>query len=327
MFLAPNGTTRSRAASRSTPNQAVAIAKTAPKMIAIHRTHHPLQIVPYVWVASHYEIYFYYHGQGHRGPARRSADGQIEADVHRAADPRHLRPRPLRPDLRLAAGARAVHADVPAPAAAAPRPVVVRPVRHRCGADVRRVLRAVRQRPPRGGGVDVLSAAHLPARPDADPRLQAAPRRRHGSTAACPRPCSHSAWSRWWSRGSCQRSTRPASSTSATASALGAYKLLHGQSLYYFSLGHGDTYGPIAYLAYAPFELLFPGSWQYLPAARAAAITFDLLTIAGLIVLGWRLRVGGATGGASDCCWRGSGLRARAPCSAWRRAPTTGWWR
>ena len=46
-----------------------------------------------------------------------------------------------------------------------------------------------------------------------------------------------------------------------TASALGAYKLLHGQSLYYFSLGHGDTYGPIAYLAYAPFELLFwPGN-------------------------------------------------------------------
>ncbi len=32
-------------------------------MIAIHRAHHPLQIVPYVWVASHYEIYFYYHGK------------------------------------------------------------------------------------------------------------------------------------------------------------------------------------------------------------------------------------------------------------------------
>ena len=77
-----------------------------------------------------------------------------------------------------------------------------------------------------------------------------------------------------------------------TASALGAYKLLHGQSLYYFSLGHGDTYGPIAYLAYTPFELLFPGNWGYLPAARAATITFDLLTIAGLIVLGWRLRSG-----------------------------------
>ena len=27
------------------PNQAIALAKTAPKMIAIHRTHHPLQIV------------------------------------------------------------------------------------------------------------------------------------------------------------------------------------------------------------------------------------------------------------------------------------------
>ncbi len=114
---------------------------------------------------------------------------------------------------------------------------------------------------------------------------------RQGSAAACPRRCWSSAWSRWWSRGSMiNASPGCASSTSATASALGAYKLLHGQSLYYFSLGHGDTYGPIAYLAYAPFELLFPGNWQYLPAARAAAITFDLLTIAGLIVLGWRLR-------------------------------------
>ena len=78
-----------------------------------------------------------------------------------------------------------------------------------------------------------------------------------------------------------------------TASVLGAYKILHGQSIYYFSLGHGDTYGPINYLVYVPFELLSgPATWAYLPAARAATITFDLLTIAGLIVLGWRLRSG-----------------------------------
>jgi hypothetical protein len=78
----------------------------------------------------------------------------------------------------------------------------------------------------------------------------------------------------------------------ATASVLGAYKILHGQSIYYPSVGHGDTYGPLAYLAYVPFDALWPGSWNYLPAARAATITFDLLTIAGLIALGMRLRPG-----------------------------------
>lgn len=78
----------------------------------------------------------------------------------------------------------------------------------------------------------------------------------------------------------------------ATASALGAYKILHGHSIYYFSLGHGDTYGPLNYLAYVPFEAIWRGNWFYLPAARAAAITFDLLTIAGLILLGMRSRAG-----------------------------------
>jgi hypothetical protein len=77
-----------------------------------------------------------------------------------------------------------------------------------------------------------------------------------------------------------------------TASALGAYKILHGQSIYYFSLGHPDTYGPIAYLAYVPFEAIWSGSWNYLPAARAATIAFDVLTITALIVLGMRLRRG-----------------------------------
>jgi hypothetical protein len=78
----------------------------------------------------------------------------------------------------------------------------------------------------------------------------------------------------------------------ATASVLGAYKILHGHSIYYFSLGHPDTYGPIAYLAYVPFDAIWPGSWNYLPAARAATITFDMLTIAALIAFGMRLRTG-----------------------------------
>jgi hypothetical protein len=53
----------------------------------------------------------------------------------------------------------------------------------------------------------------------------------------------------------------------------------------------GDTYGPANYFAYVPFEQIFPwsGSWDTLPAARAAAIFFDLLTVAGLALLGFRL--------------------------------------
>ena len=56
----------------------------------------------------------------------------------------------------------------------------------------------------------------------------------------------------------------------------------------------GDTYGPVAYYAYVPFEQAFPwsGTWDDLPAAHAASIFFDLATIAGLFLLGRRLRRG-----------------------------------
>jgi hypothetical protein len=56
----------------------------------------------------------------------------------------------------------------------------------------------------------------------------------------------------------------------------------------------GDTYGPVAYYAYVPFEQVFPwsGSWDDLPAAHAASIFFDLATIAGLFLIGRRLRRG-----------------------------------
>jgi hypothetical protein len=56
----------------------------------------------------------------------------------------------------------------------------------------------------------------------------------------------------------------------------------------------GDTYGPAAYLTYLPFEQALPwsGRWDSLPAAHAAAVAFDLLTMAGLLLLGRRARAG-----------------------------------
>ena len=78
------------------------------------------------------------------------------------------------------------------------------------------------------------------------------------------------------------------------ASVVGADRIMHGEELYVFNEIHGDTYGPINYLAYIPFELVFPsdGTWASVPAAHAAAITFDLLVIVGLTLLGTRLRPG-----------------------------------
>jgi Glycosyltransferase family 87 len=78
------------------------------------------------------------------------------------------------------------------------------------------------------------------------------------------------------------------------ASVIGADRIMHGEELYVFNEIHGDTYGPINYLAYIPFELIFPtdGTWGSVPAAHAAAITFDLLVIVGLTLLGTRLRPG-----------------------------------
>ncbi len=67
---------------------------------------------------------------------------------------------------------------------------------------------------------------------------------------------------------------------------------------------HGDTYGPLAYLVYVPFEQAMPwsGTWDDLPAAHGAAIAFDLLTLAGVWLLG--RRVGGpALGVALAWAW------------------------
>ncbi len=78
------------------------------------------------------------------------------------------------------------------------------------------------------------------------------------------------------------------------ASVIGAHQIATGHTLYLQTAAHGDTYGPIAYLAYLPFELLFPwhGAWDYLPSAHAASLFFDLVTVIGLVLLGRRMRRG-----------------------------------
>ena len=78
------------------------------------------------------------------------------------------------------------------------------------------------------------------------------------------------------------------------ASVVGADRIEHKLPLYVDNDQHGDTYGPVNYVAYVPFELIFPwhGKWDSLPSAHAASIFFDLMTILGLFLLGRRLRAG-----------------------------------
>ncbi|MCU0313808.1 MAG: hypothetical protein MUC84_07090, partial [Solirubrobacteraceae bacterium] len=76
---------------------------------------------------------------------------------------------------------------------------------------------------------------------------------------------------------------------------IGADKLAHGRELYgAFPSDNerGDTYGPLLYLAYVPFELIWPwtGRWDNLPAAHAAAGVFDAACILLLFLIGRRLR-------------------------------------
>jgi uncharacterized membrane protein len=75
---------------------------------------------------------------------------------------------------------------------------------------------------------------------------------------------------------------------------IGADRLAHAAPLYGAFPAeneHGDTYGPVAYAAYVPFELALPwhGEWDELPAARVAAAAFDLACLVLCWLLGRRL--------------------------------------
>jgi hypothetical protein len=79
------------------------------------------------------------------------------------------------------------------------------------------------------------------------------------------------------------------------ASVIGAERIVDGRPLYgSFPTDnqHGDTYGPVTYEAYVPFQQIFGwnGTWGDLPAAHAAAIVFDLLAAALMFLLGRRVR-------------------------------------
>lgn len=85
------------------------------------------------------------------------------------------------------------------------------------------------------------------------------------------------------------------------AGVIGADRLVDGEDVYSeeFAEGlpssgdvRGDVYGPVNYLAYVPFEQVSPydGAWDDLPAAKGAALAFDLLTALALFALGRGLR-------------------------------------
>ncbi len=83
------------------------------------------------------------------------------------------------------------------------------------------------------------------------------------------------------------------------ASVVGADRITHGEPIYDNfpdDVSQGDTYGPVNYLAYVPSELIWPwsGSWDDLPAAHGAAVTFDIATFLLLILLAIRIRPGPA---------------------------------
>ena len=81
------------------------------------------------------------------------------------------------------------------------------------------------------------------------------------------------------------------------AGVVGADRIAHGEPIYDNfpdDISAGDTYGPVNYLAYVPFEAIWPwsGEWDDLPAAHGAAVLFDIAAFTFLLLLGIRIRPG-----------------------------------
>ncbi|HEV2059173.1 MAG TPA: glycosyltransferase 87 family protein, partial [Solirubrobacteraceae bacterium] len=79
------------------------------------------------------------------------------------------------------------------------------------------------------------------------------------------------------------------------AGVIGADRIADGEPLYGAfpsDNASGDTYGPVVYLAYVPFEqaMSWSGRWDDLPAAHGAAIAFDLLACLLVFLIGRRVR-------------------------------------
>ncbi len=79
------------------------------------------------------------------------------------------------------------------------------------------------------------------------------------------------------------------------AGVIGADRIVDGAPLYgAFPSDNamGDTYGPVVYLAYVPFEqaMSWSGRWDDLPAAHGAALAFDLLACLLMFLVGRRVR-------------------------------------
>ena len=83
------------------------------------------------------------------------------------------------------------------------------------------------------------------------------------------------------------------------AGVVGADRIAHGEPIYDNfpeDVSQGDTYGPVNYYAYVPFERIWPWSGELgRPARRPRRrVIFDLATFAFLILLGIRIRPGPA---------------------------------
>jgi Glycosyltransferase family 87 len=273
-------------------NQAALVARTSPTMQAIHRAHHPLNLRVWVLLGAHYEVYFSFHGK-------------LVGDVLVARGGR-LGPTYTGP-LMLGFYARGHYGDV------FDSPWVFLPfglmfllpiVRLRGGSWLDRLDLGV----VLTFGVSYVLFDHARLEPAVwlayPPLIYLLARMLfRGFRPRAARTPLDSGLPVWLLAGGLVAlvaarivvTLLPAHVMDVgTASAIGAYKILHGQSLYFASTGHPDTYGPIAYLAYVPFEAIWPRAWSYLPSVRAATITFDLLTIGGLVLIGMRLRAGSA---------------------------------